>query len=143
MFHCRDEEDSNEIYRVMHTTESTYSTITPEEEEAYANWLSQRDKVHLHSLKLQLIKDHPIIQVMYRRLVPNVVSDTSFWNNYFFHMEQKGYDFSQRQESEPVSSPVIEKKEVETLNAGFFLDFSLTNRGIGSHSRGMVRCRFE
>ena len=101
----------------MHTTESTYSTIAKEEEETYSDWLNRRDKVYLHSLKLQLIKDHPIIQVMYRRLVPNVVSDTSFWNNYFFHMEQKGYDFSQQQESEPVSSQVVEKKEVEALNA--------------------------
>ena len=114
---CRDDKDENEIFRVMHTTESTYSTISEEEEETYSDWLNRRDKVYLHSLKLQLIKDHPIIQVMYRRLVPNVVSDTSFWNNYFFHMEQKGYDFSQQQESEPVSSQVVEKKEVEALNA--------------------------
>ena len=138
ILHCRDEKDENEIFRVMHTTESTYSTITPEEEVAYSNWLNQRDKVHLHSLKLQLIKDHPIIQVMYRRLVPNIVSDTSFWNNYFFHMEQNGYDFSQRQESEPMSSPVIEKKEVETLNAREWCRIEFTCRRVRSHSRRMV-----
>ena len=42
----------------MHTTESTYSTITEDEEESYEKWLQQRDIVYLHSIKLNLIKTH-------------------------------------------------------------------------------------
>ena len=72
----------------MHTTESTYSTITEDEEESYEKWLQQRDIAYLHSIKLNLIKTHPIIQVMYKRLVPSVVTETNFWNHYFFHMEK-------------------------------------------------------
>ena len=63
MLICR-EIDSDEIFRVMHTTESTYSTITEDEEESYEKWLQQRDIAYLHSIKLNLIKTHPIIQVM-------------------------------------------------------------------------------
>lgn len=76
---------------ILHTTESTYTTISEEEAEDFSKWLSQRDIVYIHSLKATLIKEHPIIQVMYRRLVPSVVSDTSFWNNYFYHLEKCGY----------------------------------------------------
>ena len=110
--HREEEEDidKDEIYRVLNTTEMTYSTISEEEEEEFTRWMEQRDRVFLHSLKLVLIKEHPIIQVMYSRLVPNTTSDSAFWNHYFFHMEQKGFDFSKyRHESnQPVVLPAVE-----------------------------------
>ena len=100
----------------MHTTESTYSTITEDEEESYEKWLQQRDIAYLHSIKLNLIKTHPIIQVMYKRLVPSVVTETNFWNHHFFHMEKAGYDFYHQVESSTttqMSSDLVEQpKEV-------------------------------
>ena len=61
---------------------------------------------------MNLIKDHPVIQVMYGRLVLSVVSDSQFWNTYFFHMERAGYHFNKP--SDPVvekePSPVVEKE---------------------------------
>ena len=84
------EDEKEEKLSILHTTESTYTTISEDEAEDFAKWLSQRDIVKIHSLKATLIKEHPIIQVMYRRLVPSVVSDTSFWNNYFYHLEKNG-----------------------------------------------------
>ena len=90
-------DEKEELLRVLHTTESTYTTISEEEAEDFSKWLSQRDIVYIHSLKTTLIKDHPIIQVMYRRLVPSVVSDTSFWNNYFYHLEKNGYKKAERE----------------------------------------------
>ena len=99
----------------MHTTETTYSTITEDEQESFEKWLQQRDIAYLHSIKLSLIKTHPIIQVMYKRLVPSVVTETNFWNHYFFHMEKAGYDFYHQSEisSPQISSDVVEQhKEV-------------------------------
>ena len=90
-------DEKEELLRILHTTESTYTTITEEEAEDFSKWLTQRDIVYIHSLKTTLIKDHPIIQVMYRRLVPRVVSDTSFWNNYFYHLEKNGYKRAERE----------------------------------------------
>ena len=124
--HCREEMDDKETLRVMNTEASTYTTIGEDEKEAFANWMSQRDKVHLHSVKMQLMKDHPIIQVMYRRLVPDVVSDTAFWNNYFFHMDQKGYHFAT---SSPVDS-VKEETPVDTTNSEVFKEGSDFVRGL-------------
>ena len=95
----------------MHTTESTYSTITEDEEESYEKWLQQRDIAYLHSIKLNLIKTHPIIQVMYKRLVPSVVTETNFWNHYFFHMEKAGYDFYHQ--TETTSTPQMSSDLVE------------------------------
>ena len=73
----------------MHTTESTYSTITEDEEESYEKWLQQRDIAYLHSIKL---------------------------NHYFFHMEKAGYDFYHQVESSTttqMSSDLVEQpKEV-------------------------------
>ena len=106
--------DDNERFRVMNTDTRTYSVLEEDEKAAYEQWLQQRDLVSLHSLKMSLIKEHPVIQVMYHRLVPSVVSDSQFWNFYFFHMEKAGYDFYKGQEhveekSEPtVGSPVKE-----------------------------------
>lgn len=118
--HCSEETDDGELFRVMNTEASTYTTIGEDEKEAFASWMNRRDKVYLHSLKMQLMKDHPIIQVMYRRLVPDVVSDTAFWNNYFFHMDQKGYHF------ESTSSPeeVKEEAPVDTTNSEVFKEGS-------------------
>ena len=72
--------------------------------------MEQRDRVFLHTLKLALIKEHPIIQVMYSRLVPNTISDSAFWNHYFFHMEQHRIDFSKfrHEPSQPVVSPAVD-----------------------------------
>ena len=89
-----DVRDDQEVYRVLNTTETTYTTITDDEADEFGRWMDQRDRVYLYSLKKILIKEHPIIQVMYSRLVPTTLSDTSFWNHYFFHMEKQGYDFS-------------------------------------------------
>ena len=106
--------DDNERFRVMNTDARTYSVLEEDEKADYEQWLQQRDLVSLHSLKMSLIKEHPVIQVMYHRLVPSVVSDSQFWNFYFFHMEKAGYDFYKGQEhveekSEPtVGSPVKE-----------------------------------
>ena len=115
MLICR-EIDSDEIFRVMHTTESTYSTITEDEEKSYEKWLQQRDIAYLHSIKLNLIKTHPIIQVMYKRLVPSVVTETNFWNHYFFFIFLAGYDFYHQVESSTttqMSSDLVEQpKEV-------------------------------
>ena len=106
------EVDEDEKFRIMHTNPETYSEITEDEKDEYEKWLSNRDLVSLHSIKVNLIKDHPVIQVMYGRLVPSVVSDSQFWNTYFFHMERAGYHFSKP--SDPVvekePSPVIEKE---------------------------------
>ena len=102
----------------MNTETSTYTTIREGEKEAFANWMNQRDKVYLHSLKMQLMKDHPIIQVMYRRLVPDVVSDTAFWNNYFFHMDQKGYHCA----TSPTPEEVKEEAPVDTTNSDVLKD---------------------
>ncbi|OAO12426.1 Vps53-like protein [Blastocystis sp. ATCC 50177/Nand II] len=114
--------DDNERFRVMNTDARTYSVLEEDEKADYEQWLQQRDLVSLHSLKMSLIKEHPVIQVMYHRLVPSVVSDSQFWNFYFFHMEKAGYDFYKGQEhveekSEPtVGSPVkelLQSKELE------------------------------
>ena len=113
-----EETDDKEVIRVMNTETSTYTTIREGEKEAFANWMNQRDKVYLHSLKMQLMKDHPIIQVMYRRLVPDVVSDTAFWNNYFFHMDQKGYHFA----TSPTPEEVKEEAPVDTTNSDVLKD---------------------
>ena len=92
----------------MHTSESTYSTLQEDEGESFQTWLQNRDIAYLHSLKLNLIKTHPIIQVMYKRLVPKVVTETTFWNYYFYHMEQAGYDFSKH---ESQISPIGDKTQ--------------------------------
>ncbi|KAM7453403.1 hypothetical protein BLSTO_05850 [Blastocystis sp. subtype 1] len=114
--------DDNERFRVMNTDARTYSVLEEDEKADYEQWLQQRDLVSLHSLKMSLIKEHPVIQVMYHRLVPSAVSDSQFWNFYFFHMEKAGYDFYKGQEhveekSEPtVGSPVkelLQSKELE------------------------------
>ncbi|MBE5877841.1 MAG: hypothetical protein E7290_13290, partial [Lachnospiraceae bacterium] len=79
--------------------------ITDDEAEEYATWMEKRDRVYLYSLKKTLIKEHPIIQVMYTRLVPDTLSDTSFWSHYFFHMEKHGYDFSHYHQESILSLP--------------------------------------
>ena len=99
----------------MHTSESTYSTLREDEGESFQIWLQNRDIAYLHSLKLNLIKTHPIIQVMYKRLVPKVVTETSFWNYYFYHMEQSGYDFSRHElQISPLGDKTQEQQCKET-----------------------------
>lgn len=104
------EVDKDEVFRVMHTTQSTYSTIKEEEKDDYEEWVQKRDIALLHSLKLDLIKNHPIIQVMYKRLVPSVVTETNFWNHYFYHMERAGYEFNKDQGVVENVPPVVESK---------------------------------
>lgn len=104
------EDDEDEVFRVMHTTQSTYSTIKEEEKEDFEEWVQKRDIALLHSLKLDLIKNHPIIQVMYKRLVPSVVTETNFWNHYFYHMERAGYEFNKTKEIVKNSPPIVELK---------------------------------
>ena len=141
--------DEQEIYRVLNTTETTYTTITDEEAEGYEKWIEQRDRVYLYSLKKTLIKEHPIIQVMYSRLVPITLSDTAFWNHYFFHMEKHGYDFSHyHQESvSTTTTPVIDVPATvpatvpETNQLGRMKYVVMKSRykgGFGTFERGLV-----
>lgn len=118
--------DKDEIFRVMHTSEATYSKIKEEEKEDFEEWMHKRDIAFLHSIKLNLIKSHPIIQVMYKRLVPSVTTETNFWNHYFYHMEKAGYDFSQPQDVlesvqnvQPVEDITPESNEIkDTIATG-------------------------
>ena len=133
------------MYRVLNTTETTYTTITDDEAEEFGKWIEQRDRVYLYSLKKTLIKEHPIIQVMYSRLVPIILSDTAFWNHYFFHMEKHGYDFSHyHQESVSISTtPVIDVPATiaETNKNGKRRLVVLKSRckgGFGASERGLV-----
>ena len=107
--------DKEEVFRVLHTTESTYTTLTDLEKEGFDEWIQKRDIAFLHSIKLNLIKSHPIIQVMYKRLVPATVTETNFWNYYFSHMEKAGYDFSRLQTVEAIP-PVAETSSAEIMN---------------------------
>ena len=113
----RREVDENERFRVMRTDAKTYSVLDEEEKADYEKWLQQRDLVSLHSLKMNLIKEHPVIQVMYHRLVPSVVSDSQFWNFYFFHKEKAGYAFYKGEEK---SKPTVESPVKELLQSSLW-----------------------
>ena len=59
---------------------------------------------------IKSIEDH-ISDSLKEDLIPSVVTETNFWNHYFFHMEKAGYDFYHQ--TETTSTPQMSSDLVE------------------------------
>ncbi|KAK8790860.1 hypothetical protein WA158_005491 [Blastocystis sp. Blastoise] len=115
--------DVEEKIRLIQSYNTTYTTITDTELPSYNEWLQTIEKPSMFTEGSDLLNSNSIVAHMYKMLVPDIVTETAFWSNYFFHrdqIKQSLFNNTQQKKGTELMSPVdidleTKKKEAEDL----------------------------